>query len=1025
MSSLSTEQKEALKTEVKATILNAFEGWMTVDKWPTPVVPTRYAPNQHYPGAGGTGLNRGLVVEEIHRQAGKLRSANFACDTIMTIESAKYDAVIDLTSTIAAAGSDTTSRFWWPHTKETQTWLTATALHNLDPGEELRISTRDALPAWLNRAKSNAEFEFHGTIPEFLPWIIANGFAGTFGGGTWAILAGFGLPIPQIFTSNLVETAKTYPQMSAVDSTGHAHESGSPICQDGTPPLRTCIDVICEQGQHLWKKNAVDGKNHQHSWLPNDSVHAAAVRIRACTIEATQNQHLEYVAIFSGFISKELGALILANLDSWIPENRHVQFGIQAAEIGGQPGALDGFAAPPPKEEGNHPGNPYQANLGAAPTSLILSMHYLLQDGDYNEYGDHAGYRRKRMLVDKIVNRPSFILLGKVKVVDAKLLEKINAVRFHQAIVNVDTIRYFLGDADMPEEYRTNPEEWLDRHYHDHARHTGGANSDHIFVWMVGSVNQHLRRRQQEVMRHLVPDQGPNPMNTRETGKHWASDLRSRAGGPVNESQMETFRAQWQVDIAQSAVPARAEAGTSSAPATPGSTSAPATPPGAVRSSAQDKRARQKAAAGIYLTRVAGATKSYNHVVGQARELTTLPRENVGWSLEPPEERASALPGSTSSRARVTLETRCSFLEYRQGLKTTGKWDHLPEEFIISEWREHRSKCIKDVIDCEFHGISVARPRTDRRRAAVTTGEPLPGAASSTMPTANPAVSQREDSPSSNSEVSWAQPVAASPPRREASPSNSSDASWGSKAARPPAKKKKSSRRRTIQRRHGASRGQAASESSVGNASESLPSEASDSSEGPPRKTSKVEALMTKMMEISITDDPQELPKWDKVTILPPTQSATSGSSSRGESAQLRQPASSMPAGPNRLTPTKRSRESSPGHFEAWEEYAWGTQSTHEDDLAEQSNRSRPVGEVIAGVYLSGLYTLGEQLQSLDKEAVKKVYSKPSEGNMDVRGQIACSSRNLGLSDTDPNEFWVRGVLTAEVPLARIWIRIP
>ena len=72
VSSLNTEQKEALKTEVKATILEAFESWMTVDKWSTPVAPTRYAPNQHYPGAGGTGLNRGRVVEEVLRQAGEL-----------------------------------------------------------------------------------------------------------------------------------------------------------------------------------------------------------------------------------------------------------------------------------------------------------------------------------------------------------------------------------------------------------------------------------------------------------------------------------------------------------------------------------------------------------------------------------------------------------------------------------------------------------------------------------------------------------------------------------------------------------------------------------------------------------------------------------------------------------------------------------------------------------------------------------------------------------------------------------------
>ena len=110
------------------------------------------------------------------------------------------------------------------------------------------------------------------------------------------------------------------------------------------------------------------------------------------------------------------------------------------------------------------------------------------------------------MLVDKIVNRPPFILLGKLKDVDAKLLEMINDVRFHQAVVNVDTIKYFLGDAAMPDEYRTNPDEWLNRHYHDHARHTGGADANHVFVWMIGSVNQHLRHKQQEEMRRLVPD---------------------------------------------------------------------------------------------------------------------------------------------------------------------------------------------------------------------------------------------------------------------------------------------------------------------------------------------------------------------------------------------------------------------------------------------------------------------------------------------------------------------------------------
>ena len=129
----------------------------------------------------------------------------------MQIESVRYDAVADFILTIAAAGSHHESNFWWPHTNGTQMWLAATAVHNLDPGQEFRMSTRNALPTWLSRDRSNAEFEFHGTVPEFIPSIVANGFTGTLGGGSTAIAEVYGLLIPQVFTSNLVGTAKNIP----------------------------------------------------------------------------------------------------------------------------------------------------------------------------------------------------------------------------------------------------------------------------------------------------------------------------------------------------------------------------------------------------------------------------------------------------------------------------------------------------------------------------------------------------------------------------------------------------------------------------------------------------------------------------------------------------------------------------------------------------------------------------------------------------------------------------------------------
>ena len=224
----------------------------------------------------------------------------------------------------------------------------------------------------------------------------------------------YGLPIPQTFTSNMVRTAKDYPMRGApaTDGTGQTVESGNVTCQDGTLPPRACFDVMCHKGKRQWKKKPEKGNNHQRSWLP-EHLHAFAIRLRACTIEATQDQNLEYVAVFTGFLDKQLANRVLNSLDSWVPEERYSHFGLPVS--GEQPGALKGFIAAGSSDQGSeHPGDPHQANPGAAPSSVILSRHYLLATGDFNEFGDVNGYSRKRMLAGKVVCRPSFICVGRV-----------------------------------------------------------------------------------------------------------------------------------------------------------------------------------------------------------------------------------------------------------------------------------------------------------------------------------------------------------------------------------------------------------------------------------------------------------------------------------------------------------------------------------------------------------------------------------------------------------------------------------
>ena len=71
----------------------------------------------------------------------------------------------------------------------------------------------------------------------------------------------------------------------------------------------------------------------------------------------------------------------------YTPEGRKLAdftSGVLVANLGHNPVSWwnrisDYLGLPSLKEEGNHPGNPYQVNPGAAPTSLILSRHYLLQ----------------------------------------------------------------------------------------------------------------------------------------------------------------------------------------------------------------------------------------------------------------------------------------------------------------------------------------------------------------------------------------------------------------------------------------------------------------------------------------------------------------------------------------------------------------------------------------------------------------------------------------------------------------------
>ena len=109
--------------------------------------------------------------------------------------------------------------------------------------------------------------------------------------------------------------------------------------------------------------------------------------------------------------------------------------------------------------------------------------------------------------------------MGKVKLEaldESELLRQIDALPFHQAIVNVETIKYFVGKMSMPQAYHEDANAWLKEYYLDHAGHTGGTDTKHIFVWVASQVHQHLRQAQLCNMAALVPGGDRNLLNVTE-----------------------------------------------------------------------------------------------------------------------------------------------------------------------------------------------------------------------------------------------------------------------------------------------------------------------------------------------------------------------------------------------------------------------------------------------------------------------------------------------------------------------------
>ena len=67
-------------------------------------------------------------------------------------------------------------------------------------------------------------------------------------------------------------------------------------------------------------------------------------------------------------------------------------------------------------------------------------------------------------------------------------LGDLDALNYHQAIVNRETVKYFVGQAGMPKEYHEDPDGWLKEFYSENERHENGVYSKHIFVWVASSV---------------------------------------------------------------------------------------------------------------------------------------------------------------------------------------------------------------------------------------------------------------------------------------------------------------------------------------------------------------------------------------------------------------------------------------------------------------------------------------------------------------------------------------------------------